>query len=70
MFIYLESACHDEQNGGQSFVLCPRITELWRFRGCKVKNNHEEDSITFFKADLWQSGFLGFGKLVSVGTKW
>ena len=29
IYIYLESACHDEQNGGQSFNLRARIAELW-----------------------------------------
>ena len=50
IFIYLELACHDKQNGGQSFVLHPRIAKLWQFKGRKVKNNHEEDHIAFFKA--------------------
>ena len=33
IFIYLESAYHDEQNDGQSFVLHPRIAELQEFKG-------------------------------------
>ena len=38
IFIYLESACHDdEQNGSQSFVLCPRIAELQETMGTKSK---------------------------------
>ena len=62
IFIYLESACHDDQNGGQSFVLRPRIAKLWRFKGCKVENNGEENHIAFFKVDLWLLGFFGYGK--------
>ena len=49
-YIYLELARHDKQNGGQSFVLHPRIAKLWQLKGRKVKNNHEEDRIAFFKA--------------------
>ena len=36
IYIYLKSTCHDEQNGGQSFVLHPRIAKLWEFKGRKI----------------------------------
>ena len=29
IFIYLESACHDEQNDSQSFKIGARIAKLW-----------------------------------------
>ena len=54
IFIYLEPACHDEQNGSQSSVLRLRIAKLWQFKGCKVENNDEEDRVAFFKAGLWR----------------
>ena len=62
MFIYLESA-NDEQNGGQSFVLRPRIAKLWQFKGRKVENNGEEDCIALFMADLSRvyGGFMAIG---------
>ena len=53
VFIYLELA-NDEQNGGQSFVLRPRIAKLWQFKGRKVENNGEEDRIALFMAGLWR----------------
>ena len=36
IYIYLKLACHDEQNGSQSFNLQARIPELWRFKAQKV----------------------------------
>ena len=59
IFIHLELACHDKQNGCQRFALRPRIAELWRFKGCKVKNNGKENHIAFFKAGLWRLGYFG-----------
>ena len=56
IFIYLKSSCHDEQSGGQVFVLHSRIAKLWQFKGRKVESNHEKDHIAFLKAGLWQSG--------------
>ena len=52
LYTYLESVCHDEQNGVQSFVLRPKIAELWQLKACKVDNNHKQDCIAFFKAGL------------------
>ena len=37
IFIYLELACLEEQNGCQSFNLQARIAELWRFKSRKVE---------------------------------
>ena len=53
-YIYLELACHDEQNGCQIFVLCPRITKLWQFIACKVEKDDKEGHFSFFNAGLWQ----------------
>ena len=55
--IYVGLVCLYEQNGSQYFVLCPRIAELWRIKGCKVEKLEQEDLYAFFKAGLWQSGF-------------
>ena len=49
IYIYLKSTCHDKQNDGHSFVLRPRIAELWQLKG---HNIYKEDRITFFKAGL------------------
>ena len=37
IYIFLKLACHDEQNGGQTFELPARIAELWQFKVRKVK---------------------------------
>ena len=60
--IYLKSACHDEQNGNQSFNLRARIGELWQLKAHKVEKVYEEDHLAFFKPGLWQTGFFGCGK--------
>ena len=60
--IYLESASHDKQNGGQRFFLQARIAELWQFKAQKVKNNDEEDGPSFFKPLLNQMGLFGCGE--------
>ena len=62
IFVYLESACHDEQNGGQSFKIGARIAELWRFKARKMKKLQEEDCLTIFKPGLWQMSFLDAAK--------
>ena len=53
VYIYLESACHDEQSGGQSFKIRARIAELWQFKAQKVKKLQEKDRLAIFKPDLW-----------------
>ena len=35
--MYLESACHNEQNGNQKFVLRPGIAAPWQLKVCKVE---------------------------------
>ena len=50
--IYFELACHDEQNGSQSFSLQARIAKLWRFKPQKVKKLHEEDRLAIFMPGL------------------
>ena len=62
MHIYLEFACHNEQNGGQSFNLQARIAELWRFITRKLEKDEENDCLAIFKPGLWQTGFFGCGK--------
>ena len=52
--MYLELACHDEQNGGQRFALRPRITELWELKGQKVESINEENCLSFFKVAVRQ----------------
>ena len=47
--IFTESACHDEQNSSQTFILQARITELWQLKAHKVENNDKEDGLLFFK---------------------
>ena len=47
--VYLELACHDKQNGGQTFEIGARITELWRFKARKVEKLKEEDRLAIFK---------------------
>ena len=48
IFIYLELACHDEQNGSQTFKIGARIVELWRFKSRKVEKLQEEDHLAIF----------------------
>ena len=60
--MYLESACHNEQNGGQSFKTEVRIAELWRFTARKVKKLQGEDRLAIFKPGLWRTGFLHAAK--------
>ena len=62
MFKYLESACHDEQNGCQSFKIGARFAELWQFKVQKVKKLREEDRLAIFKPGLRQTGFLDAAK--------
>ena len=62
IYIFLESACQDEQSGGQTFKLRARITELWQFKVQKVKKHQEEDRLALFKPGLWQTGFFGCGE--------
>ena len=54
IYIYLESACHDEQNGGQSFNLRARIAELWQFKARKLEKGEEDDRLAIFKPGLWR----------------
>ena len=54
--------CHDKQNGGITYILHPRIAELWRFKERKVEKVHEKDCLFFFKAGLLHSGFLDTAK--------
>ena len=49
IYIYLESACHDKQNEGQSFNLRARIAELWRFKAQKLEKAKEDDRLAIFK---------------------
>ena len=58
--MFLELACHDEQNDGQTFKLQARIAELWRFKVRKVKKL-QEDRLAIFESGLWQKGFFGCG---------
>ena len=60
--MYLESACHDEQIGDQSFNMRARIAELWRFKAQKVNKIKEDDRLAIFKPGLWRMGFLGCGE--------
>ena len=53
LHIYLKSACHDEQNGSQSFNLRARIAESWRFKARKLEKDEEEDRLAIFKPGLW-----------------
>ena len=53
IFLYLESACHDEQNGSQTFKIGARIAKLWRFKARKVEKLQEEDRLAIFKPSLW-----------------
>ena len=62
IYICLESACHDEQNGDQSFILRARIAELRRFKVHKVENNDEDNDLSFLEAGLWQMSFFECGK--------
>ena len=55
----LELACHDEQNGGQSFNLQARIAELWRFKAQKLE---KDDRLAIFKPGLWRTGFSDAAK--------
>ena len=62
IYIYLKLACHDEQNGGQSFNLRARIAELWRFKSQKLEKDEEDNRLAIFKPGLWQTGFFGCGE--------
>ena len=62
IFLYLESACHDEQNGGQTFTIGASIAELWRFKAGKVEKLQEEDRLAIFKPGLWRTGFFRCGE--------
>ena len=56
LFIYLKLACHDEQNGSQSFNIQARITELWRFKLEKRKNlDAAKNGIYHFQQELMVS---------------
>jgi len=55
-------ACHEKQNGGQSFNLRAWITKLWRFKARKREKGKEDDRLAIFKPGLWQTGFLGCSK--------
>ena len=60
--MYLKSTCHDKQNGGQSFNLQARITELWRFKARKLKKDEEDDRLAIFTPGLWRTGSFGCGE--------
>ena len=62
LYIYLELACHDEQNGSLSFNLQARISELWRFKAWKLGKDEEDDRLVVFKPGLWRTGFFGCGE--------
>ena len=47
LYIYLELALRDQQNGGQSFNLRARIVKLWRFKARKVDKIKEDDCLAF-----------------------
>jgi len=55
-------ACHDEQNGCQSFNLLARITELWQFKARKLEKDEEDNRLAIFKPGLWRTGFFRCGK--------
>ena len=68
--IYLELACHDEQNGSQSFKLQARITKLWRFKARKVEKSWRRLSShlqAWFKAN---SFFRMQQRMVGCGKEW
>ena len=46
VYIYLELACHGEQNGAQSFNLQARIAELWRLKPRKVTKKIVQQSVS------------------------
>ena len=56
--------CHDKQNCGQIFILCPSYENS---KGEKLKKVHK-DCLSFFKAGLflWRSGFLDAAKNVTI----
>ena len=54
-------ACHDKQNGGQTFKIGARIAELWQFKAQKVEKL-QEDHLAIFKPGLWRTVFFGCGK--------
>ena len=62
LYIYLKSAYHDEQNGGQSFNLRARIAKLWRFKARKLEKDEKDDSLAIFKPGLWWTGFSDVAK--------
>ena len=62
IFLYLESACHDEQNGSQTFKIGARIAKLWRFKARKVEKLLEEDRLAIFKPSLWRRVFSDAAK--------
>ena len=60
IFIYLELACYNEQNGGQIFKIRARIAKLWRFEARKVEKL--QGHLAIFKPGLWQTDFFGCGE--------
>ena len=58
VFIYLELAYHDEQNGGQNFKIGARIAELWQFKARKVKKTSRRNCLAIFKPGLRRPGFF------------
>jgi len=55
-------ACHDKQNGSQSFNLRAGIAELWRFKAQKLEKVKEDDCLAIFKPNLWRTDFFRCGE--------
>ena len=49
IYIYLELACHDAQNGSQSFNIRAKIAKLWQFKAQKVYKLEEDNRLAIFK---------------------
>ena len=68
LYNYLELACLEKQNGGQSFKIGARIAELWQFKARKVKKLQKDHS-AIFKLGLRQTGFLNIVKNGTIFTR-
>ena len=68
IFIYLELACHDEQNDGQTFTIGASIAELWQFKARKVEKLQEEDRLAIFIESSLIYGEQVFSDAVKNGT--
>ena len=57
IYIYLESPCHNELNGGQSVNLQARIADLWRFKARNEEKVIEEDRLAIFRLVYGEKDF-------------